>query len=157
MSAEQRLRGAFAGALAAGVWTLQQPLDKRLFGCTFDDVELLGRAVTRGPRWRSIGTGMHLANGAAFGALYAQFAPRSRRVPGWARGPLAALAEHLLTWPATALTDRLHPARAQMPTLWGSRRAFAQATWRHLLFGVTLGEIERRARRRAAATTTGAG
>jgi hypothetical protein len=26
----------------------------------------------------------------------------------------------------------------------GNRRAFAQATWRHLLFGLTLGEIERR-------------
>ena len=28
--------------------------------------------------------------------------------------------------------------------LWGNGRAFAQATWRHLLFGVVLGELERR-------------
>ena len=28
--------------------------------------------------------------------------------------------------------------------LWGDPRAFAQATWRHLLFGAVLGELERR-------------
>ena len=27
---------------------------------------------------------------------------------------------------------------------WGSGRAFAQATWRHVLFGAVLGELERR-------------
>ena len=31
-----------------------------------------------------------------------------------------------------------------MPQLWGSSRAFAQATWRHVLFGTVLGELERR-------------
>ena len=34
--------------------------------------------------------------------------------------------------------------RDQLPTLSGSRRAFAQATWRHLLFGYVLGELEAR-------------
>jgi hypothetical protein len=38
----------------------------------------------------------------------------------------------------------VHPARRQLPQLAGNRRAFAQATWRHLLFGVVLGELERR-------------
>jgi hypothetical protein len=28
--------------------------------------------------------------------------------------------------------------------LWGNGRAFAQATWRHLVFGIVLGELERR-------------
>jgi hypothetical protein len=32
----------------------------------------------------------------------------------------------------------------ELPQLWGSSRAFAQATWRHLLFGAVLGELERR-------------
>jgi hypothetical protein len=31
-----------------------------------------------------------------------------------------------------------------MPKLAGSARALAQATWRHLLFGLVLGELERR-------------
>ena len=138
------IRGALAGASAAAVWAAQQPLDKRAFGFGFDDVELLGKAVTRGPRWRLAGTAMHLANGAAFGVVYANLAPRARGVPPWARGPAAALAEHLASWPATALTDRFHPARDELPVLRGSSVAFAQATWRHLVFGTVLGELERR-------------
>lgn len=139
-------RGALAGSLAAGIWALQQPLDKRVFDFPFDDVELLGRGLTRGAHWRLPGSALHVVNGAVFGILYARVRPRMRLVPAWGRGPLVALAEHLASWPATALTDRFHPARAALPRLRGSRRAFAQATWRHLLFGVVLGEVERRGR-----------
>jgi hypothetical protein len=138
------IRGALAGASAAAVWAAQQPLDKRVFAFGFDDVELLGKAVTRGRRWRLAGTAMHLANGAAFGAVYANVQPHARGLAPWVRGPAAALAEHLASWPATALTDRFHPARDELPPLRGSGRAFAQATWRHLVFGTVLGELERR-------------
>ena len=137
------LRGALAGAVAAGVWAAQQPLDKRLFGSDYDDTELLGKLVTRGAAWAPVGAALHVTNGAVFGAVYANVAPRLP-LPSWARGPAAAMAEHLSTWPLTALTDSLHPARGDMPRLLPSPRAFAQATWRHLLFGVVLGEIERR-------------
>jgi hypothetical protein len=65
-------------------------------------------------------------------------------VPPALRGPVAGLAEHLATWPGTAVLDRVHPARSDFPQLWGSGRAFAQATWRHVLFGFVLGELERR-------------
>ena len=47
-------------------------------------------------------------------------------------------------WPLGRVVDKVHPARAELEPLAGNRRAFAQATWRHLLFGVTLGELERR-------------
>src|SRR3954466_2767487 len=139
----QTLRGALAGAVAAGVWAAQSPLDKRLFDCDYDDVELLGKLVTRGPAWAPVGTALHVANGAAFGAAYANVAPRLP-LPSWARGPAAALAEHLSTWPLTAVVESLHPARGDLPRLIASPRAFAQATWRHLVFGVVLGELERR-------------
>jgi hypothetical protein len=139
----QTLRGALAGAVAAGVWAAQQPLDKRVFGVEYDDTELLGKLVTRGPAWVPVGAAMHLANGAIFGALYANVAPRLP-LPSWARGPAAALAEHVSSWPLTALSGSLHPARDDLPRLVASPRAFAQATWRHLLFGVVLGELERR-------------
>jgi hypothetical protein len=43
----------------------------------------------------------------------------------------------------TALLPRVR-AFAPLPALWGSWPAFAQATWRHLLFGTVLGELERR-------------
>jgi xanthosine utilization system XapX-like protein len=129
------LRGALAGSLAAAVWLAQQPLDKRAFDLDYDDAELLGRLVARGrPAEGAVGAFLHLQNGALFGAVYAGVAP-SLPVPPVLRGPLAGLVEHLATWPATAIAE---------PRLWGSGRAFAQATWRHLLFGVVLGELERR-------------
>jgi hypothetical protein len=136
-------RGAVAGAVAAGVWALQSPVDQRIFGLDYDDAELLGKAVTRGPAWPTIGLGLHLANGAVFGAVYANVARRVP-LPAWARGPAAGLAEHLATWPFVLVTDRVHPARDEMPALGGNARGFAQATWRHLLFGFVLGELERR-------------
>jgi hypothetical protein len=137
------LRGAIAGTLAAGVWGAQISLDKRAFGSDFDDIALLGKGITRGEAWPLAGWALHLQNGALFGAAYANLAPRMP-LPSWARGPVAASAENLLTWPLTALTDRLHPARKELPALLTNPRAFGQSAWRHLLFGVLLGEIERR-------------
>jgi hypothetical protein len=143
MDRTRALRGAICGTLAAGVWALEQPLDKALFWSRFDDVELLGKAVTRGDGWYPAGLIWHLQNGALFGAEYPSVAP-ALPLPPALRGPAAALTEHLLTWPLCALSERFHPARNELPTLWGNRRAFAQATWRHLLFGLILGELERR-------------
>jgi len=137
------VRGALAGVAAASVWAAQEPLDVRVFGVPYSDHELLGKALTRGPSWRPVGLALHLANGALFGALYANAAPRLP-LPSWSRGPVAGMAEHLGTWPLLPLVERVHPARSQLPSLSGNPRAFAQATWRHLLFGVVLGEIERR-------------
>lgn len=137
------LRGGICGAVAAAVWALQQPLDKLAFGSAYDDVELLGRAVTRGDGWYSAGWALHLQSGALFGAAYAAVAP-AIPMPAALRGPVAALSEHVVLWPLGRLSDRFHPARGQLPQLTGNQRAFAQAAWRHLLFGVVLGELERR-------------
>jgi hypothetical protein len=136
-------RGALAGVVAAGVWSAQSPLDVRVFGVAYRDEALLGKAVTRGPAWPVVGGALHALNGAAFGAAYANLAPRLP-LPSWARGPSLALAEHVATWPLTVAVARLHPARDDLPPLTGSVRAFAQSAWRHLLFGAILGELERR-------------
>ncbi len=137
------LRGAVCGAVAAAVWAVQQPLDKVAFGSSYDDVELLGRAVRRGEGWYPAGLALHLQNGAAFGAIYANIAP-AIPLPAPLRGPIVALTEHLVLWPLGALSDRFHPARADLPKFAGNRRAFAQSAWRHVLFGLVLGELERR-------------
>ncbi len=134
------LRGALAGVTAAAVWAAQQPLDKRVFGVAYDDAELLGRFVTRTRAAYPVGVALHLLNGAVFGAVYANVRS-SLPVPAPLRGPLAGLAEHVATWPGTTALARVQP---ELPQLWGSGRAFAQATWRHLLFGAVLGELERR-------------
>ena len=44
-------------------------------------------------------------------------------IPPALRGPAAALAEHVALWPLGALTDQLHPARADMPEAQGQPRA----------------------------------
>jgi hypothetical protein len=142
-TATRTLRGALAGSVAAGVWAAQQPLDKEFFASGYDDVELLGKLVTRDRSWLPIGAALHLGNGAAFGAAYANVAPLLP-IPPALRGPAVTMAEHLGLWPLVRITDRLHPARKQLPKLTGNRPAFWQAAWRHLLFGVVLGELERR-------------
>jgi hypothetical protein len=125
------LRGALAGSVAAAVWYVQMPLDKRLFGSDFDDTEALAELARANA---ATGALLHLQNGALFGALYANVAPRLP-VPPVLRGPLAALAEHVATWPTMAL---ISPAVAR------DGRAFLQSAWRHALFGLVLGELERR-------------
>jgi hypothetical protein len=137
------LRGALCGGLAAAVWALAQPLDKRALKSSYDDIELLGRAITKRRRWYLAGLALHISNGAIFGAVYANVSP-ALPLPAIMRGPAAALAEHVALWPLGRVSDRLHPARDQLPKLTGNSRAFAQATFRHLLFGGVLGELERR-------------
>ena len=143
--ATRTLRGALAGAAAAAVWAAQQPLDRRFFGVAYDDTELLGRwVVPAGGPWQPVGLALHLANGAVFGAIYANVAPspaRARRAARAARRPRRAPRDLAGDAPcSTACTRRA----SDLPQLWGSGRAFAQATWRHLLFGFVLGELERR-------------
>lgn len=126
------LGGAAAGALAATVWALQEPLDMRVFGVDYSDAELLARPLRSSKR---VGMALHVLNGAAFGAVYSQVAPRVPG-PGIAKGTVAGMAEHLATWPLTRLLPRVN--------LWGNHAAFAQAVWRHLLFGAVLGGVEER-------------
>jgi hypothetical protein len=141
MKLQRTLGGAIAGSLAAAVWAAQQPLDKRVFECDYDDVEMLGKLVTRGREWPLVGLALHMSNGAAFGAIYSQLRPFVP-APPVATGLLAGLAEHAGSWPLVGLVDQRHPARRDLPTLWGNRRALAQATWRHALFGAVLGALE---------------
>ena len=137
------LRGAVSGAVAAAIWALEQPLDKALFASDYDDVELLGRAVVADDGWYPVGLAFHLVNGAVFGAIYATVAPVIP-LPAAIRGPAVALSENFASWPLASLSDRLHPRRKTLPTLAGNRKALVQATLRHLLFGIVLGELERR-------------
>lgn len=143
MSLRRSVNGALAGGIAAAIWAAQQPLDKRAFGSRYDDVELLGKAVTKDDRWPLPGLALHLQNGAAFGAVYAQL---RRFLPGppVVQGTAMALAEHFALWPLAALTDRYHPRRRELASLQGNQRAFWQAFYRHALFGLVLSVIEAR-------------
>jgi hypothetical protein len=137
------INGAVAGGVAAAIWAAQQPVDKRVFGSDYDDLAILGKAVTRGDEWPYVGLALHLVNGAIFGAVYAQLRPFLVG-PAPLRGLTAALAQNLAFWPLGSLSDRHHPASKELVTLSGNRRALAQATWRHALFGVVVGVLEHR-------------
>lgn len=135
------LNGALAGGIAAAAWAAQQPLDKRAFGARYDDVELLGKAVAKGDGWPLAGLALHVQNGAAFGAAYAQLR-RFLPGPALAQGTGLALAEHFALWPLVALSDRHHPRRRELAKLKGNERAFWQALYRHLLFGAVMSLVE---------------
>jgi hypothetical protein len=137
-----RARAATAGAVAATVWAAQEPLDQRVFGCDYSDVAVLGKAMTRGPRWRAAGLGVHALNGALFGLAYHE-ARRTVRVAPRTLAVTMALGEHVVLYPLCFLVDRYHPARGEpgVPPLATNGRAFAQATWRHALFGLVLGRL----------------
>ncbi|MEX2048580.1 MAG: hypothetical protein WEB90_03290 [Gemmatimonadota bacterium] len=138
----ERLRAAAAGAVAAAVWAVQEPLDQRVLRCDYSDVAILGKAVTRGPRWQRLGLALHVVNGALFGLAYNE----ARRIIPADPRRLAlgmALVEHVVLYPLCYAIDRYHPARGQpgIPPLLTNPRAFAQATWRHAVFGVVLGRL----------------
>ena len=119
------LRGGVAGAVATVVMTLEQPLDKRLFDSKYDDVEILGKLVTRGDDWRPIGFALHVQNGAILGAAYARLKP-SLPGPAVLRGLLVGLIEHVATWPltgcSTATTPPARSCRSSPPTAEPSAR-----------------------------------
>src|SRR5919206_495975 len=83
-----------------------------VIGCDYSDVALLGKAVTRGPRWRLAGFAFHAVNGAVFGLAFYEL--RERLDVGSRRLALAmALAEHVTLYPLGYFVDRYHPARGQ--------------------------------------------
>jgi hypothetical protein len=104
----------------------------QVFGVDYSDAQLLATPLHAS---RLVGSVMHVANGALFGALYSAVA---RRLPGSgaAKGATAGMAEHLATWPLIRFVPGVD--------LWGNHRAFLQAAWRHLLFGAILGTLEER-------------
>jgi hypothetical protein len=113
------MRAALAGAIAATVWGLQEPLDRRVFRCDYSDVRLVG------------GLPVHALNGALFGLAFAAVRRRTRMEPR-RLAVVLALAEHTALWPLLGL---LEPDVAKSP------RAFAQGLYRHALFGYVLGRL----------------
>ena len=121
------LRAGLAGAAAAGVWGLVEPIDRRLFRFSYSDIALLGKLVTRGPHWRAVGWVVHIVNGAVAGlvfwTLYEWFGGNAF----WF-AICFAMVEHLVTYPLTMIVDRRHPARGapELPPMSRSGRAFAR-------------------------------
>jgi hypothetical protein len=132
-------RGALAGVAAAAAWGAAEPAARRLFGVRYSDLRLLGAAVTSGPHWKAAGWGLHLLNGAVFGAAFARLGGH-----GVMRGIAAAEVENLVLWaPGMVVVDRFHPDRksGRWPPLLRNRRVFAYEVAVHALFGAVLGVL----------------
>src|SRR5947207_3441731 len=113
------MRAALAGAVAATVWGLQEPLDRRVFRCDYSDVRLVG------------GLPVHALNGALFGLAFDAIRRRTR-VDQTRLAVALAVAEHTALWPLIGLFHRsvLSPPRAS-----GKRLS------RHSPFGFLLGRL----------------
>jgi hypothetical protein len=131
------LRGALAGAVAAAAWASAEPALGRRFRTPHSDLRLLGGLAGRGPL---ASLGIHLANGALFGAVFERLGGR-----GVIQGVVAAEVENLAFWPLMAVVDRIHPDRRSgaWPPLFSNRRVFAYEATVHALFGVVLGALVR--------------
>ena len=138
----RRTHAAAAGAAAATVWGLLEPLDRRLLGSDYSDIALLGQAVTRGRAWPLAGFALHALNGAAFGLAFEEVRRRTATPPRRLAFGMA-MAEHVGLYPLSLVVDRCHPARGEpgIPPLLRNPRAFAQATLRHAVFGLVLGRL----------------
>jgi hypothetical protein len=77
------MRPAVAGGLAALVWAVIEPFDRRVFRCEYSDVKLVGLPV-------------HVANGAVFGLVYSRVKMNAVAF---------ALVEHVTLWPLLAFLD----------------------------------------------------
>ena len=143
-----RARAAAAGAAAATVWALLEPLDERVFRSDYRDVALLGKLVTRGPGWKAAGFALHAANGALFGLAFDAVRRRTDVAPRRLALGLA-LTENVVLYPLAALVDAKHPRRGErhLPPLLRPR-VFAQETFRHAIFGLVLGSLVERTRSR---------
>jgi hypothetical protein len=131
------VRPGRAGAVAALVWAACEPFDRRLFAVDYSDVALLGKLVTRSRAWPLAGLALHAANGAVFGVAASRLRRRVSPVT-------LALAESTVLFPLIAVVDRRHPARGEpglAPAF--NVRGLALETFRHLVFGATLGALLR--------------
>src|ERR671934_2762034 len=143
-----RARAAAAGAAAATVWGLLEPLDERLFRSDYRDVALLGKLVKRGGGWKAAGFALHAVNGALFGIGFDAVRGRTS-LPPRRLAVLLALGENVALYPLAWLADRKHPRRGErhLPPL-ATPRVFAQETFRHAVFGLVLGSLVERTRSR---------
>src|SRR5919201_4297483 len=107
MPTPSRVRAAVAGAAAATVWGLLEPLDERLFRSDYRDVALLVKLVTSGRGWKAAGFALHAANGALFGLAFEAVRRRTRLAPR-PLPPGLALAENVALYPPPAPVAAKH-------------------------------------------------
>ena len=119
-------------------WLAQQPLDKRVFGSRLRRRRAARPRSSRAAARPAVGALPARRRTARCSApLYANVAPQPA-------GRRAAARAARRRWPSTSGRGRRSALVDAARSLRRRGRAFAQAAWRHLLFGLVLGELERR-------------
>lgn len=141
--------GALAGGIAAVAYLAEMYADMAILGHRYDEVRVIGRAITRGPAWRPLGIAGNLLAGAAAGAFYA--AVVEPRLPGSpiVKGLIFAQVENATLYPPVMpLLDRFHPdiRQGSLPRSF-TPLSFLEAILRHVAYGAALGWLAPRARR----------
>lgn len=143
LAGTSRRRLLLPGVLGSGAYLAEMALDLRLSPTGYDDLILWGGLVSRRPgRQRAIGLVGHFSLGIVLGAVYERVAPLFPKWPGWLRGLVLAEVEHVLTFPAVAIGDRVHPSvrTGKLPRLTTGTYFWVEAL-RHAAYGVALGSV----------------
>ncbi|HEX2173661.1 MAG TPA: hypothetical protein VHL09_14585 [Dehalococcoidia bacterium] len=140
--------GALAGGLAALAYLAEMYADMAVLNHHYDEVRVIGRAITRDRWWPVVGVIGNLLAGAGAGAFYGAFVAPRFRVPPVAGGLIFAQIENgTLYPPVMPLIDRFHPDIRQglMPRSF-TPLSFVEAVLRHVAYGVALGWLYPRVR-----------
>ena len=137
-----------SGLAAGAVFVVVLEADLRLTGRNVDDLTILGRPFVEDPRSvRAVGGVIHAMNSIGLAGLYALVEPRLPGPPWW-KGVLFTNVENVLLYPITVFEDH-HPAvRDGLVDRYFTWPAFWQSVPRHIAYGVVLGEVYGRLRRR---------
>ncbi len=142
---------AISGLVSVAAYTAVMELDRRLTGSRVDDLVLLGRPAVpdRPDLARPVGALIHTANGAVIGTAYAALAHDLLPGPPWLRGATALMIENAALYPVMRLARDYHPAirDGQLDDYW-TWPAFAESIPPHLVFGLIVGPLYERLRRR---------
>ena len=115
-------------------------VDRKVFANDYTDVALLGKAVTRSRGWPVAGAALHGANGAAFGLAF-DVVRRRTSIPPRRLALGLALGEHPRSFRSARSSIAITRPAANLASSGCSSGAFAQATFRHALFGLVLGRL----------------
>lgn len=136
-------KAAWAGLLAAIVYSIVMENDKYLVGNRFNDVRFIEGLISGKERSTSsflLSWTIHLLNGVALAEIYAAVAKRFLPGPDWLKGSIFGEIFIVGAWWLTPLADKHHPLikNGEQPQLF-TWKAFGQNLVRHLAFGLTLG------------------
>ena len=142
-------RGAVSGLAAGAAFATVMQADMAISGKRVDDFQLLAGFGPFRNNWKVPGAIVHTFNSVLLGAAYSTVEPLLAG-PGWRRGLVFAIVENTLLYPFVALLDRIHPAiRAGDLLRYGQPWSFAAETLRHVAYGLVLGYLFERQRRKS--------